>query len=85
MPSAALSLKLPVKTFLAFTALGVLELVLIGLPGPCGMPGVLDSAFDSHREVEFWLASAMMLTAVVGALLSIVWWISATVVRRIPK
>jgi hypothetical protein len=85
MQSRVLSSKLPAKTFFVFAGLGVLELVLIGLPGPCGMPGVLDSTFNGHREFEFGLAAAMMLTAVVGALLSVVWWISAAIVRRIPK
>jgi hypothetical protein len=85
MPSRALSLKLPVKTFLVFTVLGTLELVLIGIPGPCGMSGVLDSAFTEHRAIEEWLAYVVVLTAVVGALLSVVWWISAAVVRRMPK
>jgi hypothetical protein len=83
MPSAAVSLKLPVKMLLVSIGLGLAELILIGLPGPCGMPGVLDGLFTGQREIEGWLGFVLILMALVGALFSTVWWISAVIVRRI--
>lgn len=83
MANSALSLKRPAKCFLAFACLGIAEMVLIGIPGPCGMPGALDSLFRGSRDFEDWLAYAIILFSLAGGLISAVWWISSLVVRQI--
>lgn len=61
------------------------ELVLIGVPGPCEIPGVLDRLFTGHREGEDWTAYVIVMVAISGIVLSAGWWCASFVVRRMRR
>jgi hypothetical protein len=81
MFSAIRGLRRPAKTFVASIGLLVAELILIGLPGPCGMPGVLDRLFIGHRGAEDWTAYVIVMVAISGIVLSAGWWCASFFVQ----
>jgi hypothetical protein len=85
MFSAFRSLRRPAKTLLASIGLLAAELVLIGVPGPCGLPGVLDALFAGHRGAEDLTAYVIDVAAVSGIILSAGWWGASFVVRRVRR
>jgi hypothetical protein len=82
MFSAVRGLRRPAKMLLASIGLLAADLILIGVPGPCGIPGGLDQLFVGHREVEGWTAFVIVLVAISGIMVSVVWWGVSFVLRR---
>jgi hypothetical protein len=72
--------KLPVKLLAVSIGLAVAEAILIGLPGPCGIPGVFDSLFSGHRALEAVLAFGTAIIVLLGMATGALWLISAFVV-----
>lgn len=58
-------------------------MALVGFPGPYSMSGIFGDALI-RTTIGGWIAYAMVVLPLVGVLLSLVWFISAAIIRRIP-
>ena len=85
MPNPALSSKLAAKSLVGFLGLFILTLILIGMPGPCGFSGSVNSLFTNHRDLETAFAACGIIGGLAGALISAVWCLSAWIVRLINR
>ena len=81
MNKRILSLRRPLIAFAGSLGVAIASMILFGVPGICGMVGgILPTLFPSLEFLDI-LGILGLLGGMLGALLSVIWFIAAVIVR----
>jgi hypothetical protein len=85
MANRALDLRAPARILGGAAISLIAEFILVGIPGPCAFPGVLDKFLHDWLPFEFWFGYVWIVGSLLLIVLSLVWLFAAAVVRWLER